>query len=45
MDETKLRSLLENSQLILGDVKETIKKFFVQYNPAQLLPCMLSEYQ
>ena len=28
MDETKLKNLLKNSQLILGDVKETVKKFF-----------------
>ena len=29
MDETKLKNLLKNSQLILGDVKETVKKFFI----------------
>lgn len=36
MDEKKLKNLLKNSQLILGDVKETIKKFFTEYNPAPI---------
>jgi hypothetical protein len=36
MDETKLKNLLKNSQLILGDVKETVKNFFHQYNPAPI---------
>ena len=36
MNELKLKKLLNHTKLILGDVKDTIKKFFDDYNPAPI---------
>lgn len=36
MNELKLKKLLDHTKLILGDVKDTIKKFFDDYNPAPI---------
>ena len=36
MNELKLKKLLKYTKLILGDVKDTIKKFFDNYNPAPI---------
>lgn len=36
MNELKLKKLLKYAKLILGDVKDTIKKFFDDYNPAPI---------
>ena len=36
MNELKLKNILNNAKLILGDVKDTVKKFFSDYNPAPI---------
>jgi hypothetical protein len=36
MNEPELKKVLKKTKLILGDVKETIKKFFSYYNPAPI---------
>ncbi|MDR2594952.1 MAG: hypothetical protein LBC87_09320 [Fibromonadaceae bacterium] len=36
MDEKKLKDSLENSQLVIGDICETTKTFFINYNPAPI---------
>ena len=36
MNEPKLKNILNNAKLILGDVKDTVKKFFSDYNPAPI---------
>ncbi len=36
IDETKLRSRLDGSQLVMGDVADTAKTFFDDYNPAPI---------
>jgi len=36
MNETKLKKLLKHTKLILGDVRDTIKNFFNDYNPAPI---------
>jgi hypothetical protein len=36
MNESKLKKLLKHTKLILGDVRDTIKKFFDDYNPAPI---------
>lgn len=36
MNELKLKKILKFTKLILGDVKDTIKKFFDNYNPAPI---------
>jgi len=36
MNETKLKKLLKHTKLILGDVRDTIKNFFDDYNPAPI---------
>lgn len=36
MNELKLKKVLKYTKLILGDVKNTIKKFFDNYNPAPI---------
>lgn len=36
MNELKLKKILKYTKLILGDVKDTIKKFFDNYNPAPI---------
>ena len=36
MNELKLKKILNHTKLILGDVKDTIKKFFDDYNPAPI---------
>ena len=36
MNELKLKKILKFTKLILGDVKDTLKKFFDNYNPAPI---------
>jgi hypothetical protein len=36
MDEAKLRSRLSRSQLILGNVRETARRFFTEFDPAPI---------
>jgi hypothetical protein len=36
MNELKLKKILKYTKLIFGDVKDTIKKFFDNYNPAPI---------
>jgi hypothetical protein len=36
MNEKKLRDSLEFSQLVIGDIRETTKTFFMNYNPAPI---------
>lgn len=36
MNEPELKKVLKKTKLILGDVKETIRKFFNHYNPAPI---------
>ena len=36
MDREKLESKLTFSKLIIGDVEETLKKFFINYNPSPI---------
>lgn len=36
MNESKLKKLLKHTKLILGDVRDTIKNFFDDYNPAPI---------
>lgn len=36
MDEAKLRARLKGSRLVIGDVAETAKTFFYDYNPAPI---------
>jgi len=41
MDEKKLRDSLEFSQLVIGDICETTKTFFMNYNPAPIGAMMI----
>ena len=36
MDLIKLQKMLHNTQLVIGDVKETVPKFFDEFNPAPI---------